>query len=78
MQIAPIRTEQEHHAAVKRIEQLMTAVPGSPEADELDLLAMLVDAYEAKHHPIDAPDPITGVQFRIEQQRSSLIHPTEH
>lgn len=69
MQIRPIRTEQDHRAAVARIEALMHAAPGSPEGDELDVLATLVDAYEAKHHAVDAPDPITAIQFRMEQQQ---------
>jgi HTH-type transcriptional regulator/antitoxin HigA len=71
MQIHPIRTENDHRAAVARIEALMSAAPNSPEGDELDVLATLVDAYEAKHHVIDAPDPITAIQFRMEQQHLS-------
>jgi HTH-type transcriptional regulator/antitoxin HigA len=69
MQIRPIRTEQDHRAAVARIEQLMDAAPDSPEGDELDVLATLVDAYEARHHAIDAPDAVTAIQFRMEQQQ---------
>lgn len=71
MQIRPIRTEQDHRAAVARIEELMSAAPDSPEGDELDVLATLVDAYETKHHVIDAPDPIAAIQFRMEQQHLS-------
>ncbi len=69
IQIYPIRTEQDHRAAVARIEALMGATPGTPEGDELDVLATLVDAYEAKHHAIDAPTPIAAIQFRMEQQQ---------
>lgn len=68
MQIHPIRTERDHDRAVARISELMSARPGTPEGDELDVLATLVDAYEAKHQAIDAPDPITAIQFRMEQQ----------
>jgi len=68
MQIRPIRTERDHERAVARITKLMSATPGTPEGDELDVLATLVDAYEAKHHPIDAPDPVAAIQFRMEQQ----------
>ena len=68
MQIHPIRTEADHEAAVKRLEKLISAAPGSAEGDELDVLATLVDAYEAKRHVIDAPDPVTAIQFRMEQQ----------
>ena len=68
IQIHPIKTEDDHEAAVARIAQLMGAKPGTPEGDELDILATLVDAYEAQHHTIDAPDPITAIQFRMDQE----------
>jgi HTH-type transcriptional regulator/antitoxin HigA len=68
MQIRPIRTERDHERAVTRIAELMSARPGTAGGDELDVLATLVDAYEAKHHAIDAPDPITAIHFRMEQQ----------
>ncbi len=68
IQIHPIRTEHDHEMAVARISKLMSAAPGTPEGDELDVLATLVDAYEAKHHAIAAPDPVTAIQFRMEQQ----------
>ena len=68
MQIRPIRTEADHDAAVARIAELIRATPDSPEGEELDILATLVDAYEAKHHRVDTPDPITAIQFRMEQQ----------
>jgi HTH-type transcriptional regulator / antitoxin HigA len=68
MQIHPVRTERDHERAVARISELMSARPGTPEGDELDVLATLVDAYEAKHHSIDAPDPIAAIHFRMEQQ----------
>jgi HTH-type transcriptional regulator / antitoxin HigA len=68
MQIHPIRTEKDHASAVVRIGELIHAAPGSAEGDELDILATLVDAYEAKHHAIDTPDPVTAIQFRMEQQ----------
>ena len=68
MRIHPIRTEADHDAAVARITQLIGARPDTAEGEELDILATLVDAYEAKHHRIDAPDPIAAIQFRMEQQ----------
>ena len=68
MQIHPIRTEADHDSAVARIAQLIGAKPDTAEGEELDILATLVDAYEAKHHAIDAPDPIAAIQFRMEQQ----------
>jgi len=68
IKVRPIRTPQDHNAALLRIESLMDAQPGTPEGDELDVLATLVDAYEAQHLPMDAPDPVTAIQFRMEQQ----------
>jgi HTH-type transcriptional regulator/antitoxin HigA len=68
MQIHPIRNEDDHAAGVARIAELMGAEPDTPAGEELDILATLVDAYEAKHHVIDAPDPIAAIEFRMEQQ----------
>ena len=68
MQIHPIRTEADHDSAIVRIAELIGAKPGTGEGEELDILATLVDAYEAKHHAIDIPDPIAAIQFRMEQQ----------
>ena len=68
MQIHPIRTEADHDSAVARIAELIGARPDTAEGEELDILATLVDAYEAKHHAIDRPDPIAAIQFRMEQQ----------
>ena len=67
MQIRPIRTDVDHAAALRRIDQLMDAAPGTPEADELDVLATLVEAYEDRHFPIADPDPLAAIQFRMEQ-----------
>ena len=69
MQIRPIRTEADHDGAVARIADLIAAQPDTPEGEELDILSTLVEAYEAKHHAIDAPDPIAAIEFRMEQQR---------
>lgn len=68
MRIRPIRTEDDHDAAVARIADLIGARPDTAEGEELDILATLVDAYEAKHHAVDAPEPIAAIQFRMEQQ----------
>jgi HTH-type transcriptional regulator / antitoxin HigA len=66
--VRPIRTEKDHDAVVARIAELMGSPVGSAEADELDILATLADAWEAKNHPVDPPDPIMAIQFRMEQQ----------
>ena len=68
IQIHPIRNEDDHAAAVARLAELMGAEPDTPAGEELDVLATLADAYEAKHHVIDAPDPIAAIEFRMEQQ----------
>ena len=65
--IKPIRNEQDYEATLDRIEQLMEAVPNTPEFDELDVLTTLVEAYEEKHYPIDLPHPIDAIKFRMEQ-----------
>jgi HTH-type transcriptional regulator/antitoxin HigA len=67
MIIRPIRNNSDHESALKRIEALMSARQDTTEGDELDVLATLVDAYEKEHFPIDAPDPIEAIKFRMEQ-----------
>lgn len=67
MNIFPIRTEDDYDAVLKRIDQLMNAELGTPEGDELDILVTLVEAYEVKHYPIPACDPIEAIKFRMEQ-----------
>lgn len=67
MQIRPIRTDADHAAALRRIDELMDAEAGTREADELDVLATLVEAYEDRHVPIADPDPLAAIQFRMEQ-----------
>ena len=66
MDIAPITTEQDYLRALKEIECLMTAKPNSPEGDRLDVLVTLVEAWEAKHHPLDLPDPVAAVRYHME------------
>ena len=68
MDIKPIKNERDYKAALKTIEKLMDAKSGSKDGDCLDILVTLVDAYEAKHHAIDAPDPIEAIRFVMEQQ----------
>lgn len=68
MLIQPVRTEAEHDAAVARIAKLMGAELGTEASDELEVLVTLVDAYESKHFPINTPDPVTVIKFRMEQQ----------
>lgn len=68
MNIKPIKNEQDYESALQRVEVLMDAVPNSEEFDELEVLTTLIEAYEAKHYKIDAPDPISAIKFRMEQE----------
>jgi HTH-type transcriptional regulator / antitoxin HigA len=67
MDIKPIRTEEEYEVALARLEDIWDAAAGTPESDELDVLSILVEAYEEEHHRIDPPDPIEAIKFRMEQ-----------
>jgi HTH-type transcriptional regulator/antitoxin HigA len=67
-ELKPIRTEADHEAAMALVERLWGARSGTPEGDRLDVLATLIDAYEALHHPMDPPDPVEAIKFRMEQQ----------
>lgn len=66
--LRPIRTEQDYAAAMAALEQLWGAKAGTVEGDRLEVLATLVDAYEAEQYPLDPPDPIEAIRFRMEQQ----------
>jgi HTH-type transcriptional regulator/antitoxin HigA len=66
--LRPIRTGADYEAALAEVEHLWGAPAGTLEGDRLDILATLVDAYENEHYPIDPPDPIEAIKFRMEQQ----------
>lgn len=65
--IRPIKTEADYQAALQRASILMSSQPNTPEADELEVLATLIELYEDKYFPIDLPDPIAAIEFRLEQ-----------
>lgn len=67
-EIKPIRTEADHRAAMAEVERLWGAKIGTREGDRLDVLATLIDAYESQYVPMDPPDPIEAIRFRMEQQ----------
>ncbi len=76
MEIKPIRSNADHERALLEIQRLWGAKEGTPEGDRLDVLVTLVDAYESEHFPIDPPDPIEAIRFRLEQQgldQSALV-----
>ena len=65
--VRPIRSEAAYEQALAEIDTLWGAKLGTPEGDRLDVLATLIDAYEAQHHPIDPPDLVEAIKFRMEQ-----------
>jgi len=67
MNIRPIRNEEDYRGALHRIEVLMDAQENTPEGDQLDVLATLVEAYERKTYPMDLPDPVEAIKFHMEQ-----------
>lgn len=67
-ELKPIRSEADYEAALAEVERLWGAKNGTPDGDRLDILATLIDAYEAEHYPMDPPDPIEAIKFRMEQQ----------
>lgn len=68
MNIRPIRTERDYKRALKEIDSLMNATPGTSEGDLLDILVTLAEAWERKHYPLEDPDPIQAIQFAMEQR----------
>jgi HTH-type transcriptional regulator / antitoxin HigA len=68
VEVRPIRTKRDHAAALKEVERLWGAKAGTSDGDRLDVLATLVDAYETEHYPMDPPDPVEAIKFRMEQQ----------
>lgn len=69
IKVRPIRDERDYEAALTEIDALMDAAPGTPAGDRLDVLVTLVEAYEARHWSIDAPDPIDAIRIRMEQKQ---------
>lgn len=67
MDIKPIKTRADHRNALKEIESLMSAKANTPEGDRLEVLATLVEAYERVHFPMELPDAVDAIKFRMEQ-----------
>jgi HTH-type transcriptional regulator/antitoxin HigA len=68
MNIRPIKTKADYRAALKEVEALMAAERDTPAGERLDVLVTLVEAYENKHYPLDLPDPVEAIRFRMEQK----------
>ena len=67
MTLRSIKTRKEYQNALNRLEVIFDAKPGSSQGDELEVLGILIDKYEQDHYPIDFPDPIEAIKFRMEQ-----------
>lgn len=68
MEIRPIRSRADYRAALKMVERLWDAEPGTPAGDRVEVLVTLIEAYESKHFPIEAPDPIAAIEFMMAQK----------
>jgi len=67
MKLKVIRTEKDYQEALTRLEKIFDSKPGSNNGDELEILSILIDQYEKEHFPIDLPDPIEAIKFRMDQ-----------
>lgn len=73
MNIKLIKTESDYNKALTRLEIIFDAKIGTPESDEADILGMLVDEYEKKHYPIEAPDPIEAIKIRMQEMNLKQV-----
>jgi HTH-type transcriptional regulator/antitoxin HigA len=73
MELKPIKTEADYRAALKKLEEIFDAKPGTPESDKLEILGLMVDDYENKHYPIEAPDPIEAIKIRMEEMHLKQV-----
>lgn len=73
MDIKLIKTEYDYYKALKRLDEIFDAKIGTSESDEADILGLLVDEYEKKHYPIDAPDPIEAIKIRMQEMHLKQV-----
>jgi len=73
MNIKLIKTESDYRKALNRLDEIFDAKIGTPESDEADILGMLVDEYEKKHYPINAPDPIEAIKIRMQEMHLKQV-----
>ncbi len=73
MNIKLIKSETDYEIALKRLEEIFDAKIGTPESDEADILGLLIDEYEKKHYPIEAPDPIEAIKIRMEEMHLKQV-----
>ena len=67
MKLKPIRTEEDYDIALERLEKIFDSQPGTKEGDELEILALLIEDYENRHYPIEPPEPVEAIKFRMDQ-----------
>ena len=67
MELKPIKSEQDYYLALERLEQIFDAKPNTPEGDEAEILSLLIENFENKYFPIEAPDPIEAIKIRMEE-----------
>lgn len=68
MHIKPIKTDADYRAALKEVEGMMIADSDTPEGERLDVLVTLIEVYEAKHFPMDLPDPVEAIKFEMDRK----------
>tara|TARA_B100000809_G_scaffold266365_1_gene328752 strand:+ start:18154 stop:18522 length:369 start_codon:yes stop_codon:yes gene_type:complete len=73
MNIKPIKTDSDYQVSLNRLEKLFDAKIGTKESDEADILGLIIDEYEQKHHPIEAPDPIEAIKIRMEEMQLKQV-----
>ena len=73
MNIKPIKTEANYQEALFRLEMIFDAKIGTPESDEADILGLMIDEFEKKHYPIEAPDPIEAIKIRMEEMHLKQV-----
>jgi HTH-type transcriptional regulator / antitoxin HigA len=73
MNIKLIKTEEDYQASLKRLEKIFDAKVGSSESDEADILGLMIDDFEKKNYPIDAPDPIEAIKIRMEEMQLKQV-----
>lgn len=73
MNLKPIRSELDYRDALKRLEVIFDAAIGTQDSDEADLLGLMIDEYEKKHYPIEAPDPIEAIKIRMEEMQLKQV-----
>lgn len=73
MNIKPLKTEADYRDALKRLELIFDAEIGTPESDESDVLGLMIDEYEKKYYPIEAPDPIEAIKIRMEEMQLKQV-----